>query len=238
MKYIELVTWNRKMMLMYGDKLTGIQKAIGRRSNGLHTEINFVDRRQFFSCTCADGVCGCRFKPIKRTHPYRQSIVRIYVTDEQEERLWAKACELADWNPEVKIPTLVPLPPDTGCWHGPNHVKYDKWGASFAFILKAEIWAMDRVKMICNEACAEVLLVVWPRLLHCLDEKNKAELERQGNNPLPFDAVVIYKNILDPATLTPDQLHYLVEYYFEHTDRPNQQDIDNIIKEVNNEEDH
>lgn len=208
--YIELVTWNRKMMLMYGDKLTGTQKAIGRRSNGLHTSINFVDRKMWFSCTTADGADGCRMKPIKRSHPYRQSIVRIAVDGVQESILWAKACEMADMTPEIHTWGRAFI------HYGPNHIKYDKRGAMFAFISKWKIWKMHSEKMICNEACANVLLEVWPDLL--------TAYTRNGEG-----GYIIH----DPATLTPDQFEYMVRHYFEHTDRPNQNDINSIIKEVN-----
>ena len=202
-KYIEIVTWNRKMMLLHGDKLTGIQKAIGRRSNGLHVEIRFSDRygRISWSCTKADGANGCRFKMIDYSHPYRQSVVRIYVTAEQEARLFAKACEMADmgiYDMIIKIRLGKELVNINSCYYGPNHIKYDTWGASFGFITKYNIWKMHRTKMICNEACAEVLLVEWPGLLD-----------------VPVMEFENYKKRKDPATLTPDQFEYLVRHYFE-----------------------
>ncbi len=220
--YIELVTWNKKMMLLYGDKLTGTQRAIGWRSNGLHTEIHFSPDYGgiWWSCTTADGADGCRFKMINRSHPYRQSVVRIYVTKEQEARLFAKCCEMADVDS-----MWYDAQNDSGfgfeglILYGPNHIKYDRWGARLAFILKWEWWKMHRVKMICNEAVANVMLVVWPDLL---------DISRETRDELILEQ-------LDPATLTPDQFHYLVEYYFQQQDRPNQTDIDNIIKEVNGE---
>ena len=203
--YIELVTWNKKMMEMYGDKLTGTQKAIGHRSNGLHSELNFVDRGQYFSCTKADGVDGCRFKPIKRSHPYRQSVVRIPVTSEQEASLWAKACEMADMTPEIHTWG------GAHCHYGPDHIKYDTWGASFAFISKLRIWRMHPERMICNEAVAEVMLKVWPDLLVVDQGYHDARIATGIISP-PGILEKYHKE--DPATLTPDQFHYLVEYYF------------------------
>ena len=210
--YIEIVTWNKKMMLMYGDKLTGTQRAIGWRSNGLHTEIHFSPDYGgiWWSCTTADGADGCRFKMINRSHPYRQSVVRIYVTKEQEARLFAKACEMADLNGTMSE-LMLDIGKDGACFYGPDAIKYDKWGARLSFITKWNIFKMHKVKMICNEACANVLLTEWPDLLDTPKKKYK------------------------PAQLTPDQFHYLVEYYFQQQDRPNQTDIDNIIKEVNGE---
>ena len=60
---------------------------------------------------------------------------------------------------------------------------------------------MHRVKMICNEACANVLLVEWPNLLQ-VETENEDEF--------------IFK-LKDPATLTPDQFEYKVRHYFEQT---------------------
>jgi len=200
-KYIQLVTWNKEMMLMYGDKLTGTQKAIGRRSNGLHTCIRHSDRYRhiWFSCTCADGADGCRFKMINRSHPYRQSVVNIPVTADQEARLFAKECEMADMHCiDYALGDWVGLLNDKQVAYGPNHIKYDKWGARFAFILKWELWKMDRVKMICSEACANVLLEVWPDMLTVKNQK------------LDWGQI-----ILDPATITPEQFEYQVRHYFE-----------------------
>ena len=241
--YIEVVTWNKKMMEMYGDTLTPTQKAIGMRSNGLHTEIHFSGRYGgiWWSCTMADGVGGCRFKAINRSHPYRQSIIRIYVTAEQEARLFAKACEMADME-QMKSWTYENLfgsalwrkdMAETGhCYYGPDHIKYDKWGAMFAFLTKWKIVPMHEVRMICNEAVAEVMLVVWPDLLVIDQEYHEAKADIGSIAPTIF--IESYNNA-DPATLTPDQFEYQVRHYFENTDRPNQQDINNIIREVNDD---
>ncbi len=205
-KYIELVTWNKKMILLYGDKLTRTQKAIGLRSNGLHSEIRWSSRygRTSSSCTLADG-CGCyRFKDINYSHPYRQSRVRIPVTSDQESRLFTKACEMADI-PVFSMAMHLSLKPQQeitegykhdDCYYGPNAIKYDKNGASFAFISKLRIWRMHPERMICNEACANVLLTKWKDLL-CAGE---GATSIQG---------------YDPADLTPDQLDYMARYYFE-----------------------
>jgi hypothetical protein len=200
--YIEIKTVNAKMKRMYGDKLTWTEKGIERRSNGLHVELRFSTRygRISFSCTLADGVGGCRFKMIGYSHPYRWSTIRIAVTEEQEARLFAKACEMADisiskadfW--ALTPPAVVDLANETGVLYGPNHIKYDKWGATFSFISKHRIWRMHPANMICNEAVANVMLVDWPGLLDVNNGKTG--------------------KIVDPATITPDQFHYLAEYYF------------------------
>jgi hypothetical protein len=175
-KYIEVITWNKKMILFHGDKLTPTQTAIGWRSNGLHVEIRFTDRygNIWWSCTNADGCGCCRFKMINRSHPYRQSVVRIPVTAEQEARLFAEACKMADvdstttkyWANHSKL--------DSGYMtYGPNAIKYDNWGARLSFISKWRIIPMSKTKLICNKACAKLLLTEWPDLLA---GKEKADL--------------------------------------------------------------
>jgi hypothetical protein len=220
-KYIELYTWNRKMILMHGDKLTPIQKAIGRRSNGLHTEIRFSDRygRISFSCTLADGANGCRFKMIGYSHPYRQSRVRIPVTADQEARLFAKACEMADTAKTLEVitsqgKTFGEHISSGGLFspYGPNAIKYDKWYATFGFISKWKIWGEHKDMMICNEAVANDMLEVWPDLL-VVDEDYFESKRIIGNTPPKF--ILDSFDHKDPATLTPDQFEYLVRHYFE-----------------------
>ena len=171
------------------------------------------------SCTKADGANGCRFKMINRSHPYRQSVVRIYVTAEQEARIFAKCCEMADTPLDVYTEDTQEqyLANGMNCYYGPNHIKYDTWYATFGFISRWKIWGEHKDLMICNEACANVLLVEWPDLLSIVKETK--------------DTVDIYPS-KEPADLTPDEFEYLVRHYFENQG-PTQKDIDNIIKEVN-----
>jgi hypothetical protein len=225
--YIEIITWNKKMILKYGDKLTRTQKAIGLRSNGLHTEIRYSGRygHVCFSCTRAGGVEGCRFMMHKLSHPYRQSRARIPVTAEQEARLFAKGCEMADVDPkETWFAAELSHEIDSGgdCFYGPNHIKYDKRGAMFAFLTKWNIIKMHEVRMICNEACAEVLLVEWPDLLVIDQEYHDAKADIGSIAPTIF--IESYNNA-DPATLTPDIFEYMVRHYFyqEITDETTQE---------------
>ena len=218
-KYIELVTWNRKMILMHGDKLTPTQKAIGLRSNGLHSEIRFSDRdgRISFSCTLADGCGCCRFINSQHSHPYRQSRVRIPVTAEQEARLFNKACKMADVETNFPFPIRDMI--DSGlknsrfCIFGPNAIKYDEWGARLSFISrKLNWWKMHPERMICNEACAEVLLKVWPDLL--VVDQVYHDTRKSIGEIAPQIFIESYNN-KNPSDLTPDQLEYLVRHYFE-----------------------
>jgi hypothetical protein len=199
-KYMEIVTWNKAMILMHGDKLTGTQKLIGLRSNGLHAEWRFTDRhgRISFSCTLADGCGCCRFKMINYSHPYRQSRVYVPVTAEQEARLFKKACEMADVEMGLYLShTDISYFNEgkNGCAYGPNAIKYDKNGARFSFITGWNIWKMHKTKMICNEACANLGLEVWPGLLDVNNGKTG--------------------KIIDPAQLTPETFEYLARFYFD-----------------------
>ena len=224
-KFIKLRTKNAKMLMLYGDTLTPSEWLRSIRTNGLHSEVQFSDRYGSisFSSTLSDGCNGCRFKMIGYSHPYRWSTLKIPVTAEQEYRLFAKACEMADVSKvhpgetkgiggsqvdELMTRLYIGAVKPNEVIFGPNHIKYDKWGARLAFITKWEIFKMHRVKMICSEACANVLLEVWPDMLLI-----------KGPNIDSID----WPLELDSAQLTPDQLQYQAEYYF------------NNLKESNNE---
>ena len=236
--YIRIRTVNAKMKRMYDDEFTWTERGIEKRSNGLHVEIQFSTRygNISFSCTLADGVGGCRFKMIGYSHPYRWSTIRKAVTAEQEARLFAKACKMADVEGDAKTVLVTGLYIERvkakEIFYGSDHIKYDRWGATFSFISKLRIWRMHPENMICNEAVAEVMLVVWPDLLVIDQEYHEAKADIGSIAPTIF--IESYNNA-DPATLTPDQFEYMVRYHFEHTDKPNQQDINNIIREVNDE---
>lgn len=207
-KYMEIVTWNKAMILMHGDKLTRTQKAIGLRSNGLHTAIRFTGRYGKISwhCTLADGMGGCGFKNIEYSHPYRQSRVYVPVTAEQEARLFAEALKMAGYadgfmdmmgfGTRKLLKTVVNY-----VSYGPNNIKYDKRYAMFGFITKWEWlrWKPHKDDMICNEAVANLLLTEWPNLISTIKET-----EESG---------AIYP-AKDPAKLTPETFEYLARHYF------------------------
>jgi len=203
MRYIKLRTKNAAMMRMYGDKLTWSEKAREMRTNGLHTEIQFSDRygNISFSSTLSDGCNGCRFKMIDYSHPYRWSTVLIPVTAELEARLFKKACEMA--NMDNFYMRQESLNGGTcGCYYNKHHIKYDKGAAFFSFISKHNIWKPSKTKMICNRACAVLLLEVWPDMLDVKPDRSVS-----GNK------------IIDPAQITPEQLHYMVEFYNERKEQ-------------------
>jgi hypothetical protein len=225
-KYIKLRTKNAKMMQLYGDKLTFSEAMRVMRTNGLHTELEFSDRYGdiSFSSTLSGGCNGARFKMIGYSHPYRWSTVYIPVTAEQEAVLFKKGCEMAGLdnsmrrqmieialglrgcvNPfEAIVSGCEHLYKDNSCFFGPNHIQYDKGAAFFSFISKRNIWKPSKTKMICNRAVAEVMLEVWPEML---------DIKYVAVDGICTD-VWMEKIKADPAQITPDQLHYMVNYYF------------------------
>jgi hypothetical protein len=165
------------------------------------------------------------------SHPYRWSTVRIPVTAEQEARLFAKGCEMADI--QVASNCITDLFDDryrqwdTGCWFGPNHIKYDKGAAFFSFISKRNIWKPSKTKMICNRACGEVLMSEWSDIFDIVKEdgyytmKYSFSLSSTTTHDLSkFDGGVRVFGNIPPHEQTPDQTEYLARHYF-----------DNLIKE-------
>lgn len=233
-KYMKLRTRNAKMMKLYGDKLTKSEWARSMRTNGLHTEIQFSDRYGGISasCTLSDGCNGMRLKPNKYTHPYRWSTIYIPVTAEQETRLFIKACEMADLPMFPMSMHLISEPSQEitegykhgECYYGPNHTKYDKGAAFFSFISKRNIWKPSKTKMICNRACGEVLMVVWPGIFeikkydatvlveYTIEAKPENEWEFTGGRK-------IYPSI-PPHEQTPDQTEYMVRHYVDSQIKP------------------
>lgn len=218
-KYIKIRTKNAKMLMMYGDKLTASEWLRKARTNGLHVEVQFSDRYGSisFSSTLSDGCNGCRFKMIGYSHSYRWSTIYIAVTADQEVRLFVKACEMADIVSDSTYRTddtegwYYVNKDDEGCIYGPDHIKYDKGAAFFSFISKRNIWKPSKTKMICNRACAVLMLEVWPDLLDA-HAWNPYDISGENTKGLPMAVV----NRLDPATLKPDQFHYQAAYYFEN----------------------
>jgi hypothetical protein len=210
-KYCKLRTKNAKMLRMYGDKLTFSEVMREMRTNGLHSEWQFSDRygNISFSSTLSDGCNGARFKMIGYSHGYRWSTVLIAVTAEQEAVLFAKACEMADihigqYIVEAFIENIQEGLIQAG--FGPNHIKYDKGAAFFSFISKRNIWKPSKTKMICNRAVAEVMLTVWPDMLGIWPHASRLGIV--------YGRTDQKRKRADPAQLTPDQLHYQADYYF------------------------
>jgi hypothetical protein len=82
----------------FGKKLDAVDTLILRRSRPhVHCEFEFSERygNISFSATLQDGSHGCRFKPIDyNEHPERWDTLWLPMTDEQEDRAYARAREL------------------------------------------------------------------------------------------------------------------------------------------------
>ena len=221
-KYIRVRSVNSTMKLLYGDKLTWTEKLIRLRSNLVHMEWQFSDRYGSisFSATKADGCNCCRFKMIGYSHAYRWSTILIPVTAEQEARIFAKACEMADVEHlEVAMGLGGDFKPGV-IFFGPDAIKYDTAGVSLSFISKRRFWNPSNKRNWCNESVGIALMVEWPDLFIL-----------RGPNIDSID----WPLAIPPHEQLPDQTHFMIQHYFENgvdLTRPNQQDIDNIIAEL------
>ena len=162
MAYIEVKSYDPIMAALYGKKPSKTDRLIGWRSDLSHTELRFSERygRISFSATMADKCRCARFKMIGYSHPERWRTVRFWVTDEQEDAMFAKACKMADckW-----LETAVVI--EDVCYYGPNALKYDLLAVSFSFISKRTIWRPDKTKVFCTEAVFILLLIPFPDIL-------------------------------------------------------------------------
>jgi len=231
-KCIRIRSVNSTMKLLYGDKLTWTEKAIRLRSKLVHMELQFSDRYGSisFSATKADG-CNCaRFKMIQYTHAYRWSTILIPVTAEQEARLFAKACEMADI--QAKDYAELRMRPDfIGCYYGPDAIKYDIAGVSLSFISKRRWWNPSNERNWCNETVGLLVMVVWPDIFIVEDEYHSSRPHVDDCTSIMYG----YTSI-PPHEQLPDQTHYMIRYYFDNQkdiNNPTQQDIDNVIAEAN-----
>jgi hypothetical protein len=205
-KYMKVRSRNATMIQLYGDKLKPYEWLISQRSNLLHMELQFSDRYGSISvsATKADG-CDCvRFKIIAYSHAYRWSTILIPVTAEQEARIFADACRMADLYPNPFDITVLKAKRGA-VYYGPEAIKYDTAGVSLSFISKRRWWNPSNERQWCNETVGLLLMVEWP-LIFC------REIEAEYNSP-PFNT--IERNIISPQEQTPDQTAYMIQYYFE-----------------------
>ena len=152
---------------LHGKKPTWIDRMIGMRSDLAHTEIQFSDRYGgiSFSATMADGCKCARFKMIGYSHPERWLTTELSVSDEQEDAVFKKCCEMAGMHcPTMKVEAEVGAALGE-LFFGPNALKYDLAQVSFGFISKLRIKKGDKRKVFCTKACFIALMEAWPCLL-------------------------------------------------------------------------
>jgi hypothetical protein len=214
-KYLRVRSRNYTMMKMYGDKLTTVEMLISLRSDLVHMEVQFTDRYGGISvsATKADG-CDCvRFKMIGYSHSYRWSTIYIPVTAEQEALIFADACRMADWNPDVKLPAIKVIYPDTGCWFGPNAIPYDTAGVSLSFISKRRWWNPSSKRQWCNETVGLLLMVVWPDVFDLVKEDGCITVTVESADMVSGKCERVYHSV-PPHEQTPRQTHDLIQHYF------------------------
>ncbi len=142
----------------YGRRYTWMDRLIMLRSGLVHVEFVFSGRYGCisFSATLRDGCWCCRFKYINYSHPKQWRSVVIPFSDKEEDRAWAKACEMAD----------LPIPWQTyrynhfragGTYYGPNAVPYDIKG-QICHVFKWQVVKRNPKKTWCSKACNELML--------------------------------------------------------------------------------
>lgn len=175
MPYNTVHTFNPIRAALYGWKPEDFKawvtmKAIQFRSDSIHNEYQFSKRYGGISCsaTMMDGVKGFRFKMIGYSHPEYWDSVRLWVTDELEDAIFADALKMAGFDRGMDYPDLL-LNMFDGIAYGPNALKYDLLAVSFSFISKRTIWRPDKTKVFCTEAVYILLLIAFPDIL-CFGE--------------------------------------------------------------------
>ncbi len=156
----KLMFYDARAAKLDGKKMTFIDWLILLRSDPyIHVEFVFSVERYggiSNSATLRDG-CKCvRFKDIDLAkHPKRWKGVVIPMTDEEEDRAWKEACEMAglpgNWRSHPKSFMEGRI-----CYYDYDAIPYDIWGMP-CHISKWNIWKPNPKKTWCSKAVARVL---------------------------------------------------------------------------------
>ena len=133
-----LQSWNARRAVNYGGKLTAVDQIILIKSDPMtHSEFEFSSRNDgiSFSATMRDNQDCCRFMDISYSHPNRWTSLVLPMTDEQEDRAYARAAKL-------------------------NGMGYDLIGLG-SFGTKWDIIKPHPDKLWCSEACAELIKAAY-----------------------------------------------------------------------------
>ena len=170
-------SYNPTLARLYGKKPSRTDRLIQHRSELTHTEIQFSDRYGgiSFSATMADDCKCARFKMIAYSHPERWCTTELEMTDEQEDAVFEKCCEMADIDRECLEVWLLgcddSMPADGYLHYGDDALKYDLNAVRFSFITKLNLWRGHEKKVFCTESCFIALMEVWPELLCIYDRE-------------------------------------------------------------------
>ena len=209
---MKLMTRNPKMAALYGKKPDAVDKMIMLRSELTHTELQFSERygNISFSATRQDGCKCARFKMIGYTHPERWQAVEFDVTEEQEDVIFRKCCEMADVNGTM-AELMVDMPRYSTCYCGPDALKYDTPAVLFSFITKWEIWRGHRSRVFCTEACFIALLEAFPDLLEIGESDVVTTTICYADGRCGDISSRNYITKLEPDQLLPSIGHYIAE---------------------------
>jgi hypothetical protein len=184
---------------LHGKKTGWVDNLIKMRSEFTHTEIQFSERYGgiSFSATMADSCRCARFKMIGYTHPERWLTTSLCVSDELEDAVWSKCCEMADLDPmfyELRRTMRRVIAKDE-LFFNTNALKYDLAQVSLGFISKWRIKRGNKTKVFCTESCFIALMEAWPELLDFWSTIPKDGLKRYRPDELtPLLGDMIIRN--------------------------------------------
>lgn len=97
MPIVKIRSYNALAARAYGKALSFVDMLILLRSYLTHSEIQFSERygNVSYSSTLADNANGSRIKRINYAHPERWSTIDWLVTEEEEDLMFVKVCELS-----------------------------------------------------------------------------------------------------------------------------------------------
>ncbi len=184
-------SYNAVRAAMFGKKLTKTQWLILRRCGWwTHNEYQYSGRYNSIShsATLADGANCSRFKLIEYTHPERWDTVIVPMTDEQEDRAFAKAMALSGML--VSWDDVVQMCLDKEPVYGSKAVKYDTVGQLCHIFTGLEIWKPTKGKIWCTLDVGKQIYAGGFGFYHWL------------------------KQWVKTTELRPDQLHMMAKHYF------------------------
>lgn len=157
-----------------GKKPSLTDRIIMMRSPLTHAEVEFVERRMWFSSTLAEGANGCRMMRHRIEHPNRWQTVDVPLNRQQLQRAWEKACCMSGL-PSTWMEQLGGHVAEKKVYQdwSHKHVPYDKLGLMSFALKRSDRWWLDMLRGLvwgwtlvvkpseegvwCSEACAMVL---------------------------------------------------------------------------------
>ena len=193
-KHMRIMTFNARRAMLFGYKPTKIDRLIMLRSIGVHMQNQHTSRYNYlsFTSTLRHGANGCCFLDTKYSHKDYWDVVYLPVTAEEEAKIWAEECVMADINPSYCNPDEM----DNICFYGPNHIKYDLAGASFSYWTKFDIWKPSKTKMVCNRAVTRAVLAGKPDAMDTVTQTHRGREQGKADwaSFTPSEADAMFRN--------------------------------------------